>query len=159
VRQVRKQRALGAELLRNLHCLLQVEVRRVRLAAQGVQYQQAQPLQSFPSVGRDITHIGHIREVADAERQNRHLAVKHAQRLDGQFAYLQYAREFAKLNLGRADAWRIRKKDVSEHALEVVQRAGFGVHRHGASCINREPANVVQPHDVVGVRVGNQHGV
>src|SRR5262245_8716022 len=69
VAHVRQVGTLGAELPDDVERLLQSEMGGVRLEAQGVEHQNAQPFQMRPTRPGYLTNIGAISDIADAKSQ------------------------------------------------------------------------------------------
>jgi hypothetical protein len=86
--------------------------------------------------------------------QNRHRRPRGACNLEGAVDHRRYEPRYAAAEFGR------RAERVREDALQLGDRVAVAVHAQGTSALEgNEPAQLVEPEDVVGVAVGIDHRV
>src|ERR1700730_15887712 len=66
MREMREPRLSGANLLRGAYSLRHAQVRRVRLAEQGVEDEDIDPTKSAHRIFRQLLRVGDVSKVADA---------------------------------------------------------------------------------------------
>ena len=106
----------------------------------------AQVGQQPPATPREEITLRHDRPVRDRQRR------------DGQTAELERAGHRMRNHMHVARHRLLRIEGVVEDALDARQRLNRTVDRHRAAKQIAEAAQIVEAHDVVGMRVGEQHG-
>ena len=82
VADVREVGALGAQPRHAVERFRHAEMRRVRPIAQRIEDQRPHPVEQRPRLVRNAAAIGQVRELADAEAENRPMAVQERHRHD-----------------------------------------------------------------------------
>ena len=72
----------GCEPLDGFESIVDAEVPRVRLLAEGVEHQDVEILQQRPALARDLADVGAVGDVADAEAEDVEMGVLQRDRRD-----------------------------------------------------------------------------
>ena len=139
---------------------IQVNMRRVWFASQGGQHERIQSLQQFPTGGGNGRHIGTERHVTDPVSQNRQWTVFDAEGQDWQSE--QRERGF------RGDAFEPKfwggilvrvcrgiREGIGKRLSNLVLHRGLAVDWNGRIQAKPKDAQIIEPHDVIGVGVGH----
>lgn len=139
---------------------IQVNMRRVWFASQRGQHERIQSLQQFATGGGDGGHIGTERNVADPVSQNRQGTVFDAEGQDWQSE--QRERGF------RGDAFEPKfwggilvrvcrgiGEGIGKGLSNLVLHRGLTVDWNGRIQAKTKDAQVIEPHDVIGVGMGH----
>ena len=101
-------------------------------------------------------HIGAVGEFPNAETQHRHLAVKQSNRLPGHRADRKRIGDFA-MHQMRAKYFRVGSrffKRITKATRHGFKRQFFHPHIQRAVLKRVKPAQIIQPHDVIGMPMG-----
>jgi len=160
---VREQGALGIQLSRHSHGFLETEMRRMRLAAQGIQDEHVQPQQSFHAFVGNLVGVGAIGDIANSEAQHiearpvfesngKNLRPQHFKRLDTNCPEHE-------LRNGAFMSGRSIWKGVVKRPANPLLDQRLAVQRHGMAQIELKQPQVVQSEEMVGVLVREEHAV
>src|SRR5689334_8726731 len=151
---------LRRHLLRNRDRLAEREVRVVRLIAQRVEHQYVHTLDQTERYVRDVVAVGEIRKVAETEAENRQLPMPEGNRNDLDPADEEGAPHRVLADLRHA-ATRLKRSLEDVRKLPANLRPGLlvGVTRNRAALQLVEAPQIVEPEDVVRVRVGEENRI
>src|SRR6185436_14061816 len=109
---------------------------------------------------RNAATVSQVGKLPQTESENRTLAVKDRHRRDLLPANTERTGDAKQVNLRKSSATRcVRIEYVKERSPQVVQRRFVAEAGHRPLLQHVEAADVVEPHDVVGVSVGEDDGV
>lgn len=149
--------AFGRELGDEAQSLFQVHVHRVFAVVQGTRYQVfCSKNFFFFNVGNGF-HVGQISQIAEAETQNRNVAV---QDFDGLDFDLPNAKRRVFINFNQFDARRAgdgRAENIFESSPNLLGHAWQGVNSNWPPGAKVKRANIVEADDVVVVFVREQN--
>src|SRR5256885_11941068 len=126
----------------------------MRPVPQRVQKKNVQAAELTQRFFRNIAEIGEIGGGAEAVAIDFRLAMLEAHRVKTRAEKLQSAVDLAQLHLGQSGVIRVGIKYVTKNRLDVPQCRFVGVERKFFRAAETQGTNIVEPHDVVGVRVG-----
>jgi len=163
MREVREKGASRADLQRRRDSLGDREMQRMRARQQGVQHQDLESCELGPGRVGDLLRVGKVGHRSDAVSQHGAVAVGQRERAHPQAGDLGLRIRVegmgAELGLTRPRLGRGGVEDVPEASPQFRQRGRRAVHREAAPLPHREGAQVVDAVDVVGMRVGEEHGI
>ncbi len=136
----------------------------MRLVAQRVQHGDFDALDFFQRRAGDLLAVAQIREAffagLDKEITERgHRTVRQGQGDDFQIAERERSVNDVRFGMKITFPDRASIKGVSEDPLQVVHRSFAGINWQRTFAQITETAAIVQAHDVVGVRMGEDHRV
>mmetsp|Transcript_6994 Transcript_6994/g.11294 ORF Transcript_6994/g.11294 Transcript_6994/m.11294 type:complete len:278 (+) Transcript_6994:98-931(+) len=141
----------------------QVAVRRMRIAAQGVDDPAVQILELFPRRCRDLSHIGQISHMANPEPKRVDAAMTHLERFkcDGPASTVDHrvavdGVEVEDRRVGRA--FRLHE-DISEPAEQRVLGGAIRPDLQPGAHVEDHHTQIIDPVNMVGVGMGIDHPV
>src|ERR1022692_102059 len=160
VTNVREKCTLRFYRFNNFQRLLDGRMSGMRRVAQRVQKQNVESAQFLQRFGGDFAVIRQVSRRSEPETENRGVAVNHRQWLEARAEEFDAPFDQMQVDL-RQSAKLIRWfKNVREHVAQEFASAGRGIKRQLARLmVISQGAQVVDAEDVVGVRVGVEHGI
>src|SRR5579871_1124083 len=165
VREVGEQSLLRLQFGDHIERLVESEVSGVRIVAHGVQNQQVQIVELGHRVGRDEIDVGNIGGAAtgsgimEAKGLHRELAVHNGERSHSQPAQLKLRLQLMQRDARLAAASLCLDEDITIDAANIVEVLRRAIDRDFAVGQVVEAAQVVHAQNMVGMGMGNQHGV
>ena len=160
---VRQIRPFRTKLGNHVKRLIESEMCRMRFGSQRIEDQYPQSLQARPTVARNLTDVGAIRHVADAEAEHVEVAVIHRNRRDD-FAEdrERIARDALKGQLGNHGGGQLLclwAESVGERRANLAFDIGGAVERHRPPSGRDIGRRSSRPEQMIRVIVGEQYGV
>jgi len=152
--------SLRAELLDNGERFRQTQMCRMRAIAQRVEHEDFDTAEEFERRSRDRFGVGDVRERPTTESIDRPVTVPHRDRDDPAPEQFERPGEFMQLDVRLPT---VKGERVAEGVPEPCPKfAGclrIGEHRNGSLPEIVELTQIVEPTDVIGMRVREQDGV
>src|SRR5947209_12580079 len=160
VRQMDQPRLARADTLRALYGLVDGEVRRVaRRGAKTVEGQDVDVLEEAHGRVGDAVGVGDVGEAADAKSEDRPVAVADRKRNDVDAFVREHAVNLVQVELRFAAADLRVRPDVAEGTAHGLRRRRAGEGMDGLALAEIEGADVIEAHQVIGMRVGEEDEV
>ena len=145
VRHVGQVGALRRDARDRLERLVHAEMRGVLLVAQRVDHQRVDAGDERPRFAGDRAAVREVGEVAEAESEDRHLAVEQRHRHDAHAGRVERPGDLVGVNLRNAAALpRDAVEDVGEGPPDVLPHVGRGIAGDRAALHEVEAADVVE---------------
>src|SRR5579862_6134843 len=132
----------------------------VGVVAQRIEEQDIEAAQIVERCRRNLAVIGKVGRAAEAKSINRRSAVQqrnwlelHSKNIEG------LAVERVRVELRHGGFALLIGENVTEDAMDSCHRVGRCENRNARFLAEIEGANIVEAHDVVGVRVGEKDGI
>src|SRR5438874_8279044 len=126
----------------------------MRAVAQRIEKKNVQVAEFGKRLLRDVAEIRKIGGCAEAVAINLRFAVHQPHRLKARTKQLQGAVDLAQLHLRQRGVIGVGIKDVTKNRLDVCQRGFVSVERKFFWAAKTQGPDIIESHDVVGVRVG-----
>lgn len=153
VTNVGKPRAFGLQFRDERERLLDIRMRRVRDVAQRIEDEIIQSAQQSFRTFRDGAEIRQVSKVAESKTQNRLNSMHRGNRRDVQTKEIEGSVNLSQLDQGQRASGLSFFEDVRELSFQYGERVVRCVDRHERLLLKIEWADVVKPHDMVGVTV------
>lgn len=161
VRDVGEKGLPGADPARDGEGFFDRKMRRVPLVLERIEDEQVQALEQFETRGRDEIRVGAVGDVADAETQDRHVAVKEWDGRPNLAGDFERAVDDLPLEVGAED-FHLRFglfERVAETSRQDGVRRGIRPDIQRAFFERIKSADIVKTHDVIGMSMGKDDGV
>jgi len=164
VREMGEVGTTSPDIASELYGLLDVEVGRVWVAEpEGVQDQRRDALEGLAGPGSQRFRVGDVSEIAEAEAEDGDRTVLNREGVELERTDMDVLQRFdhpePELWLGRAGRWPEVAEDIVEAVPKRPLTVGACMDIQAAAVASGDRPQVIDAMDVVGVAVGDPHGI